>query len=432
MTTLKKISALLLAAALTLSAAGCGGAAPGGSEGFGGGVKVQAANLLENYQAEPVAEKAADAAFIQSFYEMSAKLFQTVYSLEKEDKTMLISPLSLMTALSMTANGARGETLKEMEALLGSGRLSIDQINEYLHTYYEKLPSSDKAKFNAANGIWFKDVQDFTVEDDFLQKNVNYYQAAVRKAPFNETTVNEINDWVSLKTDKMIPSILNRLEESDRMVLVNALCFDAKWQEPFTNTGQQVYPFTNIRGGEDKADYMFGEVGTYLEDDIMTGFMKEYDNDAYRFVALLPKDEADFDAFVSQLDGERIGKLLDGRIQTKTMIKLPRFSFDYASSMKDSLKQLGMEKAFSVNQADFGGVSKDTPLMIGEVLHKTHIDLDHDGTRAAAVTAVIATYGSMIIDEVKEVLLDRPFVYMIVDTETMLPIFLGTVTGFDK
>lgn len=441
---MKKKTALLLAAAMVLGLAGCGantqtaGTTPSAAEGTteasaqGNLPKVQAADLLEGFTARPVEERKADDAFIKAGYDWAAGLFKQVYRMEQKQKTLLISPLSVVTALAMTANGAGGNTLKEMEEVLGSGSLSLADLNAYLHTYLNSLPSSERAKFSFANAIWFSDRPDFLVKEDFLQKDADHFDAAIRKAPFDESTVREINQWVSQHTDDMIPKLLEKLTPEDRMILINALVFDAKWAVPFVESGEDFkQAFTGLDGKTKSASMMLGEEYSYLEDDLCTGFTKSYEGDTYRFVALLPKDEKDFEGFVESLSGEQLAALLGGAANERTLIMLPKFSYDYEVSLPEALQAMGMKDAFSGARADFSGIS-DTPLVISDVLHKTHIDLDSEGTRAAAVTAVIVTESAMPMDEPHTVYLDRPFVYMIVDTATNLPVFMGTVTGIGE
>ena len=439
MHTMKSLTAILLAAALLLSLAACGSQpsptqAPGTASTQStapGPKKVQAADLLEAFTPQPVAEKKADEAFIRAGIDWAVRLFKETYAQEKDNKTLLVSPLSVMTALSMTANGAKNNTLAEMEKALG-GEIKLEDLNAYLHTYLNTLPSSEKAKFSFANGIWFKDQADFVVKDAFLQKNVDYFKAAIRKAPFDDSTLQEINQWVDQHTDHMIPKLLNQLKKEDRMLLVNALVFDAKWADPFKEAYCWEAVFTNLNGQENLATYMSGEVYSYLEDEEAVGFVKDYEGGAYRFAALLPKDEKGFESYISALTGEKISNLLKNETAVKVHISLPKFSYDYDISLNDTLMALGIKEAFNAEKADLSGICADTPLFISNVIHKTHIDLDSEGTRAAAVTAVMVAEATAMIEEWKEVYLDRPFVYMIVDSATNLPIFMGTVTDFGR
>lgn len=445
MSAFRKMTAFLLTAAMLLALAACGNnkqpptASPVPAETpaaeaptQGTLPQVQAADLLEGYTARPVEEKKADGAFLQAGFEWSAELFRQVYRQETEQKTLLISPLSVVTALAMTANGAGGHTRQELEQVLGSGKLSLEDLNAYLHTFLNGLPSSEAAKFSFADGIWFRDEEGFIVKEPFLQQNADHFDAAIRKAPFDESTLREINQWVALHTDDMIPKLLERLGPDTVMVLINALVFDAKWEIPFQEEGETLHPFTGLDGREVQTPVLFGEEYSYLEDETCTGFTRSYAGDTYRFAALLPKDEKDFAGFIDGLTGERLAALMADAAKERTLIMLPKFSYDYRISLPDVLKAMGLHDCFDDSRADFSGIS-DTPLYIGDVLHKTHIDLDSEGTRAAAATAVIMDKSvSLHTDEPHKVWLDRPFVYMIVDTATGLPVFMGTVTGFSE
>ncbi len=445
MSAFRKMTAFLLTAAMLLALAACGNnmqpptASPVPAETpaaeaptQGTLPQVQAADLLEGYTARPVEEKQADEAFISAGFDWAAQLFREVYRQETERKTLLVSPLSAVTALAMTAAGAQGHTRQEMEQVLGSGSVSLDDLNAYLHTYLNGLPSSERAKFSFADAIWFKDEEGFVVKEAFLQKNRDYFDAAVRKAPFDDSTLREINQWVSQHTDDMIPKLLDDLNPDMQMVLINALAFDAAWERPFKENGDVLRPFTGSDGRKTEVPVMYGTEFAYLEDDTATGFMKSYADDSFRFAALLPKDEKDFDGFVSSLTGEKLSSLIRGVRNEETLIMLPKFSTDYTVSLPAVLRTMGMKDAFDASRADFSGIS-DRPLCISDVLHKTHIDLDSEGTRAAAVTAVIMEKGAAPMDKKPhEVYLDRPFVYMIVESATGLPVFIGTVTSFGK
>ena len=396
--------------------------------------KAQAADLMESFTAESVPERAADEAFRENMLRFTAEIFNQIYSRDTKDKTTLISPLSILTALAMTANGARQETLAEMQRVLCGTGMTLEDLNAYLHTYLNALPSSEKASFAFANSIWFKDMEGFTVERDFLQKNVNYYGAGIFKAPFDQNTVRDINQWVAANTHDMIPSLLDRLEEDARMVLINALVFEAKWDIPF-DSENSIHPgiFTGLSGQTKIVDLMYAQERIYLSDKTCQGFMKSYAGGNYRFVALLPNEGVDFNEFVLSLNAEKLSGLLNPQYG-KVNIRMPKFSYDYDQSLVEMLEALGMKQAFT-DAAQFEGIgnSRNRGLKISDVLHKTHIDVDNEGTKAAAVTAVLVSETTAISrpEEIHQVYLDRPFVYMIIDTANNLPLFIGTVTELD-
>lgn len=147
-------------------------------------------------------------------------------SMEDGENT-LISPLSVLVALSMTANGADGETLSQMESVLG---MPIDQLNTWISNYMANLPEEEKYKLSLANSIWFKDDPTFVVNEDFLQTNADYYGAGIYRSPFDDSTLKEINQWVENNTDGMIKDILDQIPKDAVMYLINALAFDAEWQ----------------------------------------------------------------------------------------------------------------------------------------------------------------------------------------------------------
>lgn len=389
--------------------------------------KVQAADLMEGVQANTVTGKAADDAFAQSQMRLAVELFQSSV-LESKDENVLISPLSIQLALAMTANGADGNTKAEMEALLG-GEISLEDLNEYLYSYVNNLPSAEKYKLQIANSIWFRDDEGrLQVEKDFLQKNANYYGAQAYKAAFDDQTLKDINNWVKDHTDGMIDSILDQIDEDAVMYLINALVFDAEWQHVYDKSDVYKGKFTNIGGTEKQVDMMHSEETVYLQDENAIGFMKPYSGSKYNFAVLLPNEGVDIYEYIAGLTGESLMETLSTPQLGMVMATLPKFSYEYELTMNDVLKELGMPSAFSGDTADFSKMAHSSRgnIYIGDVLHKTFISVDELGTKAGAVTKVQMNDESAPMSE-WVVTLNRPFVYMIIDNETNLPVFIGTV-----
>ena len=389
--------------------------------------KVQAADLMEGVQANTVTGKAADDAFAQSQMRLAVELFQSSV-LESKDENVLISPLSIQLALAMTANGADGNTKAEMEALLG-GEISLEELNEYLYSYVNNLPSAEKYKLQIANSIWFRDDEGrLQVEKDFLQKNADYYGAQAYKAAFDDQTLKKINNWIKDHTDGMIDSILDQIDEDAVMYLINALVFDAEWQHVYDKSDVYKGKFTNINGTEKQVDMMHSEESVYLQDKNAIGFMKPYSGSKYNFAVLLPNEGIDIYEYIAGLTGEELMETLSTPQLGMVMATLPKFSYEYELTMNDVLKELGMPSAFSGDTADFSKMAHSSRgnIYIGDVLHKTFISVDELGTKAGAVTKVQMNDESAPMSE-WVVTLNRPFVYMIIDNETKLPIFIGTV-----
>lgn len=393
---------------------------------------VQAADLMDGVTANTVTGKAADDAFSSSQMRLAVELFQSSVTASK-DENVLISPLSIQLALAMTANGAEGETKAEMEALLG-GDIALEDLNEYLYSYVNSLPSEEKYKLQIANSIWFRDDEGrLQVEQDFLQHNANYYGAQAYKAAFDDQTLKDINTWVKDHTDGMIDKILEQIDEDAVMYLINALVFDAEWQTVYDKS--QVYKgnFTNVSGEEKFVDMMHSEEMTYLQDTNATGFIKPYKDGKYSFAALLPNEGVDLYDYISGLTSEDLLNTLNNAQSGMVIATMPKFSYEYELTMNDVLKDLGMPSAFSGGTADFSKMAHSSRgnIYIGEVLHKTFISVDKLGTKAGAVTKVQMNDECAAISE-WIVNLNRPFVYLIIDNETNLPVFIGTVLDIDS
>ncbi len=398
--------------------------------GLSGIDNIQAKNLMKDVKTKTVSGKEADEKFEEACLDFSLELFRK--SLEdSEKKNLLISPLSVQLALAMTANGADGETKSQMEDVLAKG-MTIEELNKYLYAYRE---CKDKSQLKIANSIWFRDdEQKIQVEESFLETNASYYDAGIFEAAFDEQTVADINQWISKNTDGMIENMLEELDENSVMCLINALAFEGEWAEVY-NT-DQIFDgiFTTQEGEEQKVSMMSSSENYYLENENSTGFIKNYKDGKYSFVALLPKEGMSLEEYVAGLDSKTLQTTLDNVQNKMVFANLPKFSYEYSVSMEKILKTMGMEAAFDTKEADFSklGTSNEGNLYIGEVLHKTFITVDELGTKAGAATIVEIYTEGAALEEPKIVHLDRPFFYMIWDNENNLPVFMGTVTDLNE
>ena len=351
----------------------------------------------------------------------------------KTGENTLISPLSLMCALAMTANGADGKTLEQMEAALG---MSKSQLNSYLYTYVNSLPQGDKYKLNIANSIWFTEDQRFEVNPDFLQVNADYYGADVYKAPFDSQTLRDINNWVKKETDGMIPKVLRDIPPEAVMYLVNALAFEAEWSEIYEDHQVRDGKFTKEDGTVQNVEMMYASEGKYLNDGLAQGFIKYYSGRKYAFAALLPNEGVSISDYISSLDGRALNSLLESAENRRVKTAIPKFETEYEAQMSDTLIALGMTDAFDIDVADFKnlGTSKEGNIFINRVIHKTYIKVGERGTKAGAVTVVEMndTASADSPDEIKVVYLDRPFLYMLIDCENNVPFFIGALTDAKK
>ena len=386
------------------------------------GSAIAATDLMEGITANSVAADADLSANSAALTNFGVRLFQSSIT---EGQNTLISPLSVLCALAMTANGAEGETLAQMEAVLG---LDTDILNSWLYTYMAQLPEG--GTLSLANSIWFTEDESFTVNRDFLQANADYYGAGIYQAPFDNTTLNDINTWVKENTNDMIPKILDEIPQEAVMYLVNALAFDSRWQTVYTEYQVRDGIFTTEDGTQRDVELMYSTEGMYLEDENATGFLKYYVDRQYAFVALLPKAGGSVADYISSLTGEHLQSLLSAPEETTVYAAIPKFETETSVELSGILQNMGMAEAFDWTRANFSGIgtSEDGPLSISRVLHKTYITVDEQGTKAGAATAVEMLAGSSGgPQDFKTVHLDRPFVYMLIDCETTLPFFIGTM-----
>lgn len=386
-------------------------------------------NLTADIKSAEVEGKDADEAFVNGQTEFALEIFKK--SVE-ENRNVLVSPYSIVQALAMTGNGADGITKEEFEKVIGGG-IDFDELNKYLYTLRTGQPNDEKCKLLTANSVWTRDNEArISPYPEFLQKVVDYYSAEVFKAPFDDETVKEVNKWVDTNTDHMIPKIVDKIDPETVMMLINAVTFDAKWRSPYFKEDVWEHDFTNYNGTVQQAEMMFSNEYSYLEDENATGFYKYYEGGRYAFAALLPNEDISVVDYVNSLTPESLHNILSNPQDDYTRTGLPKFSYDYNNDLVNILAEMGMPSAFGLSgdACDFSRLAPQG-IFISKVIHKTHIDVFEEGTRAAAVTGVFATDTCVPILPEKEVILDRPFVYCIVDTENYLPVFMGTLMSVE-
>lgn len=274
----------------------------------------------------------------------------------------------------------------------------------------------------------------FTVNQDFLQTNADYYGADIYKAAFDNQTCKDINNWVKEKTDEMIPEILDEIPVDAIMYLVNALAFEAEWSESYEKNQVRDGVFTKENDTKQNADFMYGTESAYLEDEKAAGFMKYYKGSKYAFVAMLPNEGVSVSEYIASLNSESVNALLTNPQHATVHTAIPKFETEYAVEMSEILKTMGMTKAFDSDNAEFGGLGTSTAgnIFINRVIHKTFISVGEKGTKAGAATVVEMTDGAVAEPrEPKKIYLDRPFVYMLVDCENKIPFFIGTMMDID-
>ncbi len=346
-----------------------------------------------------------------------------------EGTNSMISPVSVMMALDMVAAGAHGETQDQITDLFCEGA-SQEQVEHFCRDLLDRYEESKDVELHLANSIWIKDTIADGINEDYLVLTDHIFDAEVVLAPFDRTTVDAVNGWCDEKTDGMIDHLLDEITPDTKLILLNATALDAPWADPYEDLQVREETFTNADGDKEDVKMLNSTEYSYFETEDAVGFMKYYEGGEYAFLAILPEESMTVDQYVQSLTGEKYMEFWNSRTTDYDVwTKLPEFTYEYELTMNDVLADMGMKQAFNSATADFTGITDYIDLYIELVLHKTFIEVGQYRTRAAAVTVVEMTDGCAMVElsEIKEVYLDRPFVYAIVEVDTGMPLFIGTL-----
>lgn len=384
----------------------------------------------EGYGEEAVAQQA------QTRFDL--KLFDQLLQ-QQPQENLLFSPLSIRLALSMVYNGASGETQAAMAEVLEAEELSITELNwtnaqlvqwlvEGSQKAHSPLAGTDEqtpVQVQIANALWVD--QAITLRPQFLQALASYYQAAVDRVDLgSQQTVQDINTWVKDRTQGKIDRIVDRLGPDDLMVLINAIYFKGEWTQPFDPDRTQLQPFTLPDGSQVKVP-MMAQSGRYdyFETDLLQVVRLPYGEGEMEMLILLPQKGVDPEALQAELNPET-WREWTGSLQSRAgSVQIPRFTLAYETDLIPVLRQLGMGIAFT-NRADFSQMTSE-PAYISQVLHKAVIEVNEEGSEAAAVTGVIVSRTAMSREEPFQFVADRPFWFAIRDTQTETVLFIGSV-----
>jgi len=356
--------------------------------------------------------------------------FRKIHSLSGNEKNLMVSPLSVSMAFGMTRNGAAGNTLEEMNNTLGMSGMSDADINESYLYILETFTSLDpRVRLSIANSIWYRNT--FKVEPGFLSVNQKYFQSEVNPLDFsNAESVEIINNWVSAKTNSLIPKIIDNISEDMVMYLINAIYFKGQWKYQFDkkNTADEAFHLGD--GSVAQVPFMIQETDlAYFDGDQFKAIEMPYNQGNFNMVVMLPDEGKSVSDLVANLSQDNWNSWYPQFSANAVKLRLPRFKFEYSEMrMKQAMSELGMPTAFEENNADFTRINAAGNIYISEVKHKTFIETNEEGTEAAAVTSVGMAVTSIGNDPVPiEFTCDRPFVFFIHEKTTGSILFIGTV-----
>lgn len=366
------------------------------------------------------------AAIIEADQQFAFELLREVYSLSDEDNIM-ISPLSVSYALGMALNGSAGATFDAFYDVLHFGDLTNAEVNESYKDLMDQLVHLDeKVEFTIANSIWYK--MEYNVLEEFVSTNKTWFDAEVRELDFSNTrSVDIINGWIEDKTNDKIPDMLDAIPSDAVMYLVNAIYFNAKWKYEFEKSKTAEGLFHLKDGGKHRTDFMkVNGSFNYTRTDDFSAVELPYGDSTFSMVLMLPSGEKTPGDIISEMDITKWGKWFEASMMTNIQVELPKFKYDFKDLLNDPLKKLGLGVAFS-GFADFSRINPVADLYISRVIHQTFIDVQEEGTEAAAATVVEIRETSAGGDYTPIFRADKPFLYVIKENSTGAIMFIGTV-----
>ena len=370
----------------------------------------------------------AEKSLVESDNNFGLKLFQEIVKKER-DKNVFISPLSVSMALGMTYNGANGSTQEAMQKTLQLSGLAIQEVNESYKSLIELLTGLDpKVKFQIANSIWYR--QNWVLERDFLNLCNTYFKAVIRGLDFNDPNAsNIINGWVNENTNGKIKGIVDApIDPLTVMFLINAIYFKGTWSYEFDINLTQDDWFTLPDGSQkpckmmlQKGDFQYFETPDFQAVDL------SYGEGGFSMTIFLPRLQKRIDDLVAEINQENWNQWINSFSKHKGTLQLPKFTLEYGLTLNNVLRALGMAIAFDPSQADFTKMYKGPDsLFISMVKHKTFVEVNEEGTEAAADTSVEIRTTS-VAPTGFSMKVDRPFVFAIRENHSQTILFIGKI-----
>lgn len=350
-------------------------------------------------------------------------LFKYLYT-SRTDSNVMLSPVSVALALGMTYNGTAGTTRQAFETTLCLSGLSQHDVNRVYSNLMNHLLIADPNLLVAiANSIWYRNT--FSVEQMFLDTNHFYYNAAINPLDFSDPGAKDIiNSWVAAQTRNKIPEIINQITPDDMMFLINAVYFKGSWKYRFDPTQTTAMSFDLGNGTNVNANMMFQE-DTFPEfqNNIFSAIELPYTLNKFSMIIMLPKSGKTINDIITNLSSQNWNDWLNSFAERDMKVYLPRFKFATDKTLNAALSALGMGIAFT-DGADFSGINPNVGLQITEVKHKTYIEVNEEGTEAAAVISI--GIGTTSLPD-NQFMANHPFLFAIKDNKSEAVVFIGVL-----
>jgi len=354
-------------------------------------------------------------------------LLNTINEDAEEGENVVVSSLSVAQALGMTTNGAAGTTLDQMLEVMDFGE--VDEMNHAFKNIRGLLHSADpKVEVEIANSVWYK--EDLPAKDSFRALVEDYYDASFRGLDFGDKEGSKkiINDWVNKKTREKIPAIIDEIKDNQFMFLVNAVYFLGKWQYQFDKADTKDEPFHLSDRSELNVPMMNQEADLgYYAGEECRAVKLPYGNGSFYMLVVLPSRDLTADSLVNRMDSQKWSTIVSDIQEQAIALSMPRFEIDCKYKLNEPLQSMGMDLPFSRGEADFTNMIEEVPVCIDEVMHKTYIKVNEEGTEAAAATSVGMVNTSIGTGGPMPFRIDRPFLFAIAEEKSDAILFSGKI-----
>ena len=312
------------------------------------------------------------------------KIFNTTNKSSSKGENITISPLSIYHILSLTTNGAAGDTKLEMlKTLCNENQVIMNENNKLIYSIIKNLKTVE-----IANSV-FTRIIPFT---SFIE-NAKIYEAKIDKL----IDENQINNWCNEATHGTIKKIIEKVNPKDLMILINAIYFKGKWEIEFNERLTEKRIFINYQNEKKLINFMYSKDDySYFENNEIQAISLKYQEDNLEALIILPKNEYDINKYIENFNQEKYNNIINGLLSQKVELFLPKFDIEFNTDLVGVFQEMGMKLAFEPNSADFSSMvkpEKEANIYIGKIIHSTYIKIDEKGTKAAAVTAVVMTRG---------------------------------------
>ncbi len=352
--------------------------------------------------------------------------FNLIKEISKSElnENIIISPLSVSTALGMVLNGAEDNTYEQIKTMLGFSDIEFDDINKSYKSLDSLLKNIDEnVIFNSANSIWYRN--EFNVEQNFIEINKKYFNAEVYNIDFSNSAAKDIiNNWVKEATKSKIPKIIDAINPEIIMYLINAIYFKGNWQYQFdkNSTIDDTFYIDENNTVNCKMMVQKNQFNLY-HDENLQAIELPYGNSSFNMMIILPSSIKGIDDVISKMNSETFDFIKNNFMKKEITIMIPRFRLEYKNKLNNVLINLGMKDAFIPEIANFSKINKAKKLFISEVLHKTFIEVNEEGTEAAAVTSI----GVGVTSVGNYFKVNKPFLFIIYEKNTNTILFIGKV-----